>query len=181
VLQTGDGKYRLIDGSMTNCNFPRPDWRVISKAINLEDGTASTKSSFFEFLNVPLVYLPYLRHSMSDSGRESGFLIPVLNHSSIKGYVVGEQLYWVINRSMDMVVGSEYYSKRGWAPNGDFRYRGRDGDNLLVRWNALLDRGVEEEIGNTLGPASQVRKRRILPTSSPVPPAINWLTRVALT
>jgi LPS-assembly protein len=38
---------------------------------------------------------------------------------------VGEQVYWVINRSMDMVVGSEYFSKRGWAPNGDFRYKGR--------------------------------------------------------
>jgi LPS-assembly protein len=25
---------------------------------------------------------------------------------------------------MDMVVGTEYYSKRGWAPNGDFRYKG---------------------------------------------------------
>ncbi len=25
---------------------------------------------------------------------------------------------------MDMVLGTEYYSKRGWAPNGDFRYRG---------------------------------------------------------
>ena len=158
VLQTGDGKYRLIDGSITNCSFPRPDWRVISKAIDLNNGTASTRSSFFEFLNVPLVYLPYLRHPMSESGRESGFLIPALNNSSIKGYVVGEQFYWVINRSMDMVVGSEYYSKRGWAPNGDFRYRGRGVDHLTVRWNALLDRGVEEEIGNTNGPASAVKE-----------------------
>ena len=69
-------------------------------------------------------------------------LIPVLSNSSIKGFIVGEQVYWVINRSMDMVVGAEYYSKRGWAPNGDFRYKGPGLDHLTVRWNALLDRGV---------------------------------------
>lgn len=149
VLQTGEDNYRLVDGTMTNCRFPRPDWRVISHAINLEDGTASTKNSFFEFLNVPLFYLPYLRHPVSETGRASGFLIPVLSNSSIKGFIVGEQVYWVINRSMDMVVGAELYSKRGWAPNGDFRYRGRDLNHLIVRWNALLDRGVEEEPGTS--------------------------------
>ena len=59
-------------------------------------------------------------------------------------------MYWAINRSMDMVVGAEYYSKRGWAPNGDFRYKGPGLDHLIARWNALLDRGIEEEVGNTL-------------------------------
>jgi LPS-assembly protein len=53
-------------------------------------------------------------------------------------------MYWVINRSMDMVVGAEYYSKRGWAPNGDFRYKGPGLDHLTVRWNALIDRGFEQ-------------------------------------
>ena len=42
-----------------------------------------------------------------------------------------------------MVVGAEYYSKRGWAPNGDFRYKGPGLDHLIARWNALLDRGIE--------------------------------------
>ena len=57
---------------------------------------------------------------------------------------MGEQVYIVLNRSMDMVVGTEYYSKRGWAPNGDFRYKGPDLDHFTVRWNALIDRGVEQ-------------------------------------
>ncbi len=85
----------------------------------------------------------------------SGLLTPVVsNGSSIRGFTIGEQMYWVINRSMDMVVGAEYYSKRGWAPNGDFRYKGPGLDHLIARWNALLDRGVEEAVGNTLaGPA----------------------------
>ena len=168
VLESGDDNYRLIDGTMTNCRFPRPDWRVISHAINLQEGTASTKNSFFEVLDMPLFYLPYLRHPVSETGRESGLLIPVLSNSSIKGFIVGEQLYWVINRSMDMVVGAEIYTKRGWAPNGDFRYRGRDLDHLIARWNALLDRGVVEQIGT---PAGSVAAKPFNASRSPVPAA----------
>jgi LPS-assembly protein len=122
LLQTGDDKFRIIDGTMTNCTFPHPDWQIIARAINLDDREASTKSSVFKLLGVPVFYLPFLRHEIDDTGRTSGFLIPVLSNSSIKGFIVGEQVYWVINRSMDMVVGAEYFSKRGYAPNGDFRY-----------------------------------------------------------
>jgi LPS-assembly protein len=142
VLETGEGKYKIIDGTMTNCRLPKPDWQVISRAINLQDGEASTTNALFKFLGVPIFYLPYLRHPVNDTGRDSGFLIPVFSTgSSIRGNTIGEQLYWAINRSMDMIAGMEYYSKRGWAPNGDFRYKGPGLNHATVRWNALLDRG----------------------------------------
>ena len=154
LLQNGEGNYRIVDGSMTNCRLPRPDWRVIAHAINLANGKASTSNAFFEFLGVPLFYLPYLRHPVDEAGRESGLMIPVLSNSSIKGFIVGEQIYVVLNRSMDMIVGAEYYSKRGWAPNGDFRYKGPGNDHLVVRWNALFDRGVEEPVFAPIVPLS---------------------------
>ena len=145
LLQNGERSYRVIDGSMTNCRLPKPDWQLLARSINVENGTASTRNTYFKFLGVPLFYLPYLRHPVQENGRQSGFLIPVLsNGSSIRGFTVGEQFYWAINRSMDMVVGSEYYSRRGWAPNGDFRYRGPGIDHVTVRWNALLDRGFNQ-------------------------------------
>jgi LPS-assembly protein len=162
VLQTGDDNYRLIDGTMTNCSFPKPDWQIISRAINVEGGTASTSNSYFKLLGMPIFYFPYLRHAVDENSRESGLMIPVLSNSSIKGFIVGEQIYWAINRSMDMVAGVELYSKRGWAPNGDFRYKGRDLDHLIVRWNALLDRGVEQQIGNNL-PSTAARPDATLP------------------
>src|SRR5579863_2134925 len=144
LLQMGEGSYRIVDGTMTNCKLPKPDWELISRSIQVADEKASASNTWFKVLGMPLLYLPYLRHPVDESGRESGLLIPVLSNSSVKGFVVGEQVYWAINRSMDMVVGTEYYSKRGWAPNGDFRYKGPGLDHLTVRWNALFDRGVEE-------------------------------------
>lgn len=142
-LQTGEGRYRIVDGKMTNCRLPRPDWQLVSRSIKLEDGEASTANTYLKLFGIPIFYLPYLRHPATATGRESGLLIPVVsNGSSIRGYTFGEQVYLVLNRSMDMIVGSEYYSKRGFAPNGDFRYKGPGLDHLTVRWNALLDRGV---------------------------------------
>ena len=158
LIQTGEGSYRVVDGSMTNCRLPKPDWQVIARSIKLENGVASTSNPHFKLFSVPVFYLPYLRHPIEESGRESGLLIPVLSNSSIKGLILGEQVYVVINRSMDMVVGSEYYSKRGFAPNGDFRYKGPGLDHLIVRWNALLDRVAEPFNQGGVDIAAQGRK-----------------------
>jgi len=153
LLETGEGNYKIIDGTMTNCRLPKPDWRIISHTIALTDDKASTKNAFFELLNMPVFYLPYLSHPVNETGRQTGLLIPVISNSSIKGFIIGEQAYWAISRNMDIVLGTEYYSKRGWAPNGDFRYKGQGLDHLMVRWNALFDRGIRQQVGNTLAEA----------------------------
>ena len=151
LLQTGEGRYKIIDGTMTNCRLPKPDWVLMSRQIKLEDGEASTKNAVFKFLGMPLFYLPLLKHPTEETGRQSGLLIPVLPYnSSVKGWVMGEQFYWAINRGMDLVIGTDYYSKRGWAPNGDFRYKGPGLDHFTARWNALIDRGAR------IGPSAEL-------------------------
>jgi LPS-assembly protein len=144
LLQTGEGSYKIVDGTMTNCRLPKPDWQLIAHAITVANNQATTKNTTFKFLGIPMFYLPYLRHPVEETGRESGLLIPVVSNSSIRGLTVGDQVYIVLNRSMDMVVGTEYYSKRGWAPNGDFRYKGMELNHFTARWNGLFDRGVEQ-------------------------------------
>lgn len=155
LLQLGEGKYRMVDGTMTNCRLPKPDWVVMARSIDLDNGIASTRNAWFKFLGMPIFYFPFLRHPMDDTGRDSGLLVPVLSTgSSIRGYTFGEQVYWAISRSMDTIVGAEYYSKRGWAPNGDFRYKGPGLDHLTARWNALIDRGIE--VPSTTNPNTMV-------------------------
>jgi LPS-assembly protein len=158
LLQTGEDSYRIIDGTMTNCRLPHPDWQLIAHAIQVANGHASARNTFFKVFGAPIFYLPYLRHPVDNTGRESGLLIPVIsNGSSIRGFTFGEQAYWAISRSMDMVVGAEYYSRRGFAPNGNFRYKGPGLDHLTVHWNALLDRGVDETV--TSGPLAGTTTR----------------------
>lgn len=142
LLQTGEGSYRIVDGTMTNCRLPKPDWQLISRSISVANDKATTKNTFLKLMGVPVFYLPYLQHPVNQTGRQSGLLIPVISNSTIRGLTLGEQVYVALNRSMDLTLGTEYYSKRGFAPNGDFRYKGPGLDRFNVRWNALIDRGV---------------------------------------
>jgi len=144
LLETGEGSYRIVDGSMTSCRLPKPDWQLITRSIEVVNGKATTRNSFFEFWHIPLVYLPFVQRNLDETSRESGLLLPEGENSSVKGLVIGEEVYWAINRSTDITVGAQYWSKRGYAPTGDFRYRGPGLDALTVRWDALLDRGIEE-------------------------------------
>jgi LPS-assembly protein len=152
LLQTGEDSYRIVDGSMTSCRLPKPDWKLISRSIEVANGKATTRNSFFEFLRVPLFYLPFVQRNLDETGRESGLLLPGGENSGVKGLVIGDEVYWAINRSMDLTVGAEYWSKRGFAPTGDFRYRGPGLNALTVRWNALLDRGIEETLAGATTP-----------------------------
>ncbi|WP_263355997.1 LPS-assembly protein LptD [Acidicapsa ligni] len=155
LIQTGENNYHIVDGSMTSCRLPKPDWELISRSIDVANGKATTRNSIFEFLRVPLFYLPFIQHNLDENGRESGILLDGFENSGVKGFVIGEQVYWVINRSMDITVGAQYWSKRGFAPNGDFRYRGPGIDALTVRWSALLDRGIEETLAGAKTPTLQ--------------------------
>ena len=158
LIQTGEGAYRIVDGTMTACRLPKPDWQLISRSIEVLNDKASTHNSIFKFLNIPVFYFPFIEHNMDENGRESGFLFDGFEDSSTKGLVFGEQVYWVINRSMDLTVGAQLWSKRGFAPNGSFHYKGSGRDNLTVTWNALLDRGITETIPATATtPATEER------------------------
>ncbi|MGA2251620.1 LPS-assembly protein LptD [Terracidiphilus sp.] len=146
LVQSGEGKYQIVDGTMTNCRLPKPDWQILSRQIRVEDQQATTKNAHLTLLGIPIFYLPWLQHPTDESGRESGlmnFETPS-NYNSTYGYTMGADYYWVISRNMDMTVGLKYFSKRGFEPRGNFRYKGLGQDHLTSTWNALLDRGVEQ-------------------------------------
>jgi LPS-assembly protein len=142
VIKNGPEEFRVINGTMTSCRLPHPDWVIAAGRIDMADGQASARNAIFRVLNIPIVYLPYFTHPVMSSDRQSGFLIPVYSLSNTKGSVFGEQYYLVLNRSMDLTIGTDYYSKRGWAPSGEFRYRGHGDDFADVRFTALFDRGT---------------------------------------
>jgi LPS-assembly protein len=146
LVQNGEGNYRVVDGTMTNCRLPKPDWKILARQIRVEDEKATTTNAHLRLLGIPIFYLPWLSHPTDENARESGFVNPETpsNDNAVYGYTMGAEYYWVINRSVDMMVGLKYYSKRGFAPHGDFRYKGLGLDHLTATWNVMLDRGVEQ-------------------------------------
>jgi LPS-assembly protein len=151
VFKEGPERYRVIHGTMTSCLLPDPDWRIHSSLILVNYGEARAKSSYFTLLGAPILFLPYVTHPVSSETRESGLLLPVLGTSSTKGTVVGDSIYLVLSRSSDVTFGTQYFSKRGWAPSGEFRYRGREEDFASFRMTALFDRGLAPDYINQGG------------------------------
>ena len=151
LIKEGPERYQVIQGTMTSCLLPDPDWRIHSSLIRVNYGVARAKNSYFTLLNVPILYLPYVTHPVDADARQSGLLLPVIGTSSTKGTIIGDSIYLVINRSMDATLGTQYFSKRGWSPSGDFRYRGRGEDFVNARFTALWDRGLAPDYLNQGG------------------------------
>jgi LPS-assembly protein len=155
LIQLGEERYHVIRGTMTSCALPEPDWQLVAHNFFLENGVARGKNSIFElgalplFHKVPVFYMPYVTHAVNGDSRQSGFEIPMFGKDTQKGWIFGEDVYFVLGRSADLMLGAEYFSKRGFAPTGLFRYKGRGYDFATFRFNSLLDRlsGPENQGG----------------------------------
>jgi LPS-assembly protein len=143
VIKLGTGRYQVIDGTMTSCRLPKPDWRLLAKRIDLNNGEASAHNTLFQLLDVPLFYLPYVTHPVDEDSRSSGIMLPIFGNSTTKGLILGEEVYFALGRSSDLTIGTEYFSKRGFSPMGMFRYRGFGENFFNVRFHSLFDRGLQ--------------------------------------
>ncbi len=142
VVKKGPQAYDVIDGSVTSCQLPKPDWVLRAALFSVDGDKARAKNSVFHLLNLPLLYLPYVTHPVDPNERQSGIMIPVLSGpTSKKGIVGGEEFYLVLGRSMDLTLGSTYYSLRGFAESGTFHYRGAGPRFVTGHFSALQDRG----------------------------------------
>ncbi len=142
VEKTGRDTYVIHHGSVTSCAGEKPEWtfNVERAEINVGD-QARLHHSTFRIGGVPIFYFPFAQHPVEKLGRQTGFLIPNLGQSSRKGTIIGEGVYWAINRSMDATLAAEYFSHRGWAQHGEFRARPSEGSFINGRYFGVLDRG----------------------------------------
>ncbi|WP_263382977.1 LPS-assembly protein LptD [Granulicella arctica] len=141
VVRSGPSEYQIFDGTVTSCQLPHPDWLLYAGEFEIDSKKAKARNSVFKLLNVPLLFLPYVTHPVDSEDRQSGILIPDISRSSSKGYILGEEFYLAINRSMDLTVALVYYSLRGWEQTATFRYKGKGYDFATGHYSGLQDRG----------------------------------------
>ncbi len=139
VDRNGD-KYILYDGFITDCKVPRPNWTLTGPKFDvIPDQRAIAYRAFFRFRGVPLFYFPIYYKSLSKNPRQSGFLTPNIGNSSTRGLIFGIGYYWAINRSYDLLMRPEYFSKRGPSAIVDFRGKIRPGTEVGVNFYGVDD------------------------------------------
>lgn len=136
--------YAVYDGSITTCQLPHPKWKFDAHKVVVDvGGNASIYNSTFFLHGVPIFYFPFATHPVNHEARQTGFLVPSAGRSSFNGTEFGDAFYWDINRSMDAMVGGEYFSKRGWLQRGDFRARPSATSYVELNYFGVIDRGIE--------------------------------------
>ncbi|HJT71049.1 MAG TPA: LPS assembly protein LptD [Terriglobales bacterium] len=143
IEKTSPDHYTVIDGTVTTCELPRPKWEFAAHRLNVDvGGRATIYHSNFRLEGIPILYFPFATHPVQKTPRQTGFLIPSIGRSSVRGNTVGESVFWAINRSMDLTAGAEYYSKRGWAPDGEFRAQPTEKSYIDLTYFSVFDRGL---------------------------------------
>jgi LPS-assembly protein len=152
VEKTAPDHYVVYDGTITTCELPRPKWVFNARKVVVEvGGNASIYHSTFRIEGVPVFYFPFATHPVERLPRETGLLIPNIGRSSIKGTIFGDSVFWAINRSMDLTAGVEYFTRRGWAPQAEFRARPSEDSYLDVNYFGVFDRGIGNPLVNQGG------------------------------
>jgi LPS-assembly protein len=142
VEKHGPDHYLVRQGTVTTCELPHPKWQFSARSIAVDvDSTAKIYNSDFQLMGMPVFYFPYVSYPVQKE-RKSGLLIPTFGTSSTKGYIAGESVYWVFNRSMDLLLGADYYSKRGFLEHGEFRARPSESSYVFFNYVGIADRGI---------------------------------------
>ncbi len=122
-----EGVYGLTQARLTSCTQPTPRWNFSCSRANFKkDDYVEMWDSVFRIKNVPVFYLPYFRYPL-DRERSTGFLMPQVGYSGVKGFFFGQSFYWAIARNMDATFSLDYYSAKGVGGGLEYRYLFRGG------------------------------------------------------
>ena len=120
--KTGDSTYRIEDGSFTTCNGPNPDWHITGKDLDVTlEGYGTMKHGFFYIKNIPVFYIPWLMYPAKRQ-RQSGFLMPSLANSSIRGLDMRFPLFVAFSPGVDATLIPRVCTKRAAQAALEFRY-----------------------------------------------------------
>jgi len=148
IERKSDDTYSFTKASLTSCTQPTPRWKFSASRANFrKDDYVEMWDSIFRIKKVPLFYLPYFRYPL-DRERATGFLIPQVGYSVVKGFFFGQSFYWAIARNMDATFSLDYYSARGTGGGLECRYlfRGGTGGEAKVYYFLFKDSPEAEQI-----------------------------------
>ena len=139
-----EGHYILYDGFLTNCRIPHPWWRLKGPRFDVVPReSARAYRSVFLLRRFPLFFTPFFYKSLEKIPRRTGFLMPNIGHSSVRGFMVGGGFFWAINRSYDATYHVQDYTARGFAHHLELRGKPTDKADFDAIVFGVQDRGVQ--------------------------------------
>jgi LPS-assembly protein len=148
VERINEETYVIHQAWLTVCDQRRPSWKFYTgRAVVHINRSVKLYGANFRMFSIPLLYLPYATLPAGKNLRQSGFLIPDIGESSIKGFVAGESYYWAPTDWFDITLGGQYYSKIGWSQMGNLRGRPAKNVSFSADYFGVIDRNSPNQGG----------------------------------
>jgi LPS-assembly protein len=138
VEKIGPKKYRITKGGFTTCVQPTPRWQLSSETTVLNiDHYTLLRNAIFSVKGVPVLYTPILYYPTKEEDRATGVLIPTYGSSTLRGHSIHNAFFWAVNRSQDVTLLHDWFSKTGQGVGSEYRYNFGPGSNGNLRGNFL--------------------------------------------
>jgi len=122
IQKVGENDYIADEAHFTSCTNCAPSWGFSGRRIEAEvGGYAYIKYPVLRLYGVPVLILPAIMVPLK-SARQSGLLVPAMEHTATGGIAIEDSYFWAISRSQDLTVTGKHYERRGWKGLGDYRY-----------------------------------------------------------
>ena len=123
IEKESEDVYVIEGGAFTSCSQPTPRWRFTAgKARVRRDHHVALHHALLRVKWLPVFYMPLLVYPINEDGRATGFLMPQIGNSSLKGFMFNQAFFWAINRSMDATFTFERFSEIGNGGSIQYRY-----------------------------------------------------------
>ena len=144
--------YAIEHAWLTVCEPDKPSWKFFTTHATLHvDRSVALLNANFRLFRVPLLYTPYASVPAGRNLRQSGFLLPEISDTTLKGVVLGDGYYWAPRDWADLSLGAAYLSRRGWQQNVDVRAKPWENVNISAKYFGVIDRGLPTAVLNSSG------------------------------
>jgi len=122
-----------------------PTWRIRAGKIThkRDQATITYRNAFFDFLGVPVIYVPWFQMADPTVKRKSGFLMPSYSHSEQLGTTVQVPYYFALSDHYDFTFAPMFTENAGTLLLGDWRHRLSSG-GYRVELAGVWDQGTFE-------------------------------------
>lgn len=122
IERVSEDYYQLAKSRFTACSQAVPRWGfACSRANMMKDRYIEMWGATFSIKKIPVFYFPYIKYPLAEE-RATGFLIPMIGYSGIKGISISQSFYWAISRNQDATFTYDMYGAKGMGGGVEYRY-----------------------------------------------------------
>ena len=129
------------NGKFTACEEAVPKWSFTAAEAHIKaNEKIKIRNAKFRIKDIPIIPLPYVSIPIRKQDRSSGFLLPTIGYSKLKGLRLSTAYYQTLGRSADVTIRSDIYTSRGIGYGLDVRTRGNSRSYFNFGFYAVQDR-----------------------------------------